>query len=689
MKKRLIVIVSLIIIFPCCLEIESSKALPDVVKSVHDVVAYFPTTSQEIRNISNTTQKEVEELISTIINTTPKEYSFKTTFGVLDKAFALMSRTISLFEIIFKLNPDEVLRKIAEDEAVRLQQLFVDLIGQNKNLYNTLSAYANTTSKNEDLTDSQKYFIKETLEAYRREGLDLPDEKQDLVKKIKKELADLSSLFDKNINDDIRTIKVSREALKGIDEDFINELKKTSEGLYILNIDEPTYYIIMKQGEDAQTRKKLFEAVLSLAFPANMHVLEEIIAKRNELAQLLHFPSFAHLDIAGQMAKTPETVEAFLKGLLEKSAKKASLEFADLTKELPPSVVLTPEGKLQPWDRQFLDNWYIKKHYDIDPFKIAEYFPMEKTIEGLFDIYQQFFDLHFEQVPLTGLWDKELKLLEVYKDTLFLGYIILDLHPRDNKRKNAFNTTLIPALRTHDRKINPALTLVNANFPKATATKPSLLLRIDVSTFFHEFGHALHALLGATELESQSGTNVKTDFVELPSQMLEEWLFDKDILHNLSSHYKTDEKLSTDVINTIISLKKLNSGKSTIDQLIYSYLALRYFGSEKQKDTQDILKNLQETIDVHTQYDPNDHFQTSFNHLTGYGAKYYSYLWSQVFALDLFNEIKKQGLLNPIIGKKYSDTILSKGGSKDPELLLIDFLGRKPNSDAFFKDLGL
>ncbi len=688
MKKKLIVLIGFMSIFSGCLEQQKTKH-PNSIESINDIINYFPTTSDEIKQIAADAQTKTQNLISTLLTTPPGQESFETIFGVFDKAIAAMTRAISLFEVISLTNPHESLRTAAQEESVRLQGIFIDLISQNKNLYNKLSSYADTSANHETLSDAQKYFIKETLESYQRDGINLPEEKRDQVAKVKKELADLTTLFDKNVNDDASTIEVPLEGLKGLSEEFITNLKKNSEGLYILGVDYPTYQQVIKQAEDQQTRKKILEAFNNRAYPANIKVLDAIIVKRNELAQLLNFPSFSHLNMASEMAKTPEKVESFLEELLEKSLKKTSKEFAELTKELPPSVNLNPDGTMNAWDIQFVATWYTKKNYDLDPYKVAEYFPMEKTIEGLFNIYQQFFGLRFQELPLTGLWDKELKLLAVYKNETLLGYLILDLYPRDNKRAGAFNATIIPTLRTKDGNITPALSLVVANLPKSTATKPSLLLRSDVSTFFHEFGHALHALLGATELESQSGTNVKTDFVELPSQMLEEWLFDKDILSNLSSHYVTGEKLSPDTLDKILILKNLSNGKWITTQILYSFFALKLFGPGTEKDSQKILQELQQKLDKHIFSGPNDHMQAAFHHLTGYGARYYSYVWSKVFALDIFNEIKKAGLLNPEIGKKYSDTILSKGGSKDPELLLIDFLGRKPNSEAFFKDLGL
>jgi len=688
MKKRLITLLCLTVIVSGCLEQQATKR-PSSIESVQDIINYFPRTSNEISQIATEAQTDTQHVISTILKTPQEDISFETTFGVFDKAVGIITRALSLFEVLSLLNPKDALRTTAEKESITLQEFFIDLISQNKDLYNKLSAYENHTANNENLTDAQKYFIQQTLESYKRDGINLPDEKRAQVAKLAKELADLTALFDKNVTDDTSTIEVPLEGLKGLGEEFIANLKKTPEGLYSVGVDYPSYQQIMKQAEDQQTRKKMYEAYVNRAYPANIKVLDAIIAKRNELAQMVGFQSFSHLNLASEMAKTPEAVESFLEELLEKSLKKTSLEFAELTKELPPSVSLNADGTMNAWDVQFVSTWYTKKNYDLDPFKVAEYFPMEKTIEGLFSIYQQFFGLIFKELPLSGLWDNELKLLEVYKDKTLLGYLILDLYPRENKRAGAFNATIIPTLRTKEGTVKPALSLVVANFPKSTATKPSLLLRSDVSTFFHEFGHALHALFGATQLETQSGTSVKTDFVELPSQMLEEWLFDKDILSNLSSHYLTGEKLSADTIDKIITLKNLSNGSWLTIQILYAYLALKLFGPGDQKDSQKILDALQKKLDRHTFHGANDHMQAAFHHLTSYGARYYSYVWSKVFALDLFEQIKKAGLLNPEMGKKYADTILSKGGSKDPELLLIDFLGRTPNSDAFFKDLGL
>jgi thimet oligopeptidase len=248
---------------------------------------------------------------------------------------------------------------------------------------------------------------------------------------------------------------------------------------------------------------------------------------------------------------------------------------------------------------------------------------------------------------------------------------------------------VIPAIRDQDGNENVSLSIITANFPKAQGDKPALFKRSDVRTFFHEFGHALHTLFGRTTLASLSGTRVKRDFVELPSQMLEEWLYDKAILRLVSSHYETSEPLPDEMIDRVLQLKNIGSGSFVQRQGLFAKLSLAYFAPGADKNVDDVYRCLREKIIPNVVYVPEDHMYAAFGHLTNYGAKYYGYLWSKVFAQDLFAEIKKHGLLNPEIGKKYVDLVIGRGGSADPNALLKDFLGREPNDKAFFEDMKL
>ncbi len=403
------------------------------------------------------------------------------------------------------------------------------------------------------------------------------------------------------------------------------------------------------------------------------------------------FDSFAALNLDSQMVKVPERAEQFLTDLIARAREKAELELKAFIEELPESVTLMADGKVKAWDVPYLKIKYKEKHFNIDELKISEYFPMQQTIDALLDIYHQFMGVTFKEVPISGMWHEDVRLIEVYdkKGTQLLGYLFLDLYPRSNKYSHAAHAGLIQAMILPDGKRIPDVSVVMANFPKPTKDKPSLLMRADVRTFFHEFGHAMHALLGATQMGSFSGTSVKTDFVEMPSQMLEEWLWDKDIIKKVSHHYKTGEPLPDDVINNIVALKRYDSGNFVQTQSRYSQLSLDLYKAGEDKDPYKIQEDLIAKIHPRIFFGPEYHMHASFGHLTGYGAKYYGYLWSKVFALDLFEEIKKHGLLNPQIGERYVQEVIGKGGSKDPNELLKNFLGREPCQDAFIKDLGL
>jgi thimet oligopeptidase len=662
------------------------------VKNSFDVIALFPTNIREIETLTDKYIKTAKDAIQRIIDIPDDKRTFINTAKALDTLEGLSDLTLFAYitEAMELTNPDEAMRKAAHNALIKIQEFAVDYISNNVDLYKALKAYVQHNAPHEKLTEPQQYYLNKTMDDFKRSGLDLPSDKLEEVKKLKKELAVLELDFGTNVSKDNRTIAVKRAELEGLDEDFINSLKKNEEGFYILGIDYPTYFNVMENAVLSETRRKLNELFENRAYPINENVLRQVIAKRDQLASLIGYPSYADLDLSDQMVGSVNRAQKFIDDLLIKADIKEQQEFDQLISDLPEGVTLTQDKKMKPWDLAYAKNQFKKKHYNVDETKIAEYFPMENTIKGLLDIYEKFFSLQFKEVALEGAWEKDVKLIEVYdahKNQL-LGYFLLDLYPRPNKYSHACHVTLVPATYIDDH-INPEVSLVIANFPKSTSTKPSLLKLKDVTTFFHEFGHAIHALLGRTKLASLSGTHVKRDFVELPSQMLEEWLRNKDILKQVSRHYKTGEPLPDDLIDRIIELKNFNSGMFLQTQLLYSQLALDLFKAGAKKNIEAINRDLVESFRKNVAFEPQNHSYAAFGHLMGYGAKYYGYMWSKVFALDIFEQIKKHGLLNPAIGHKYVEDVIGKGGSDDPNNLLRTFLGREPNQKAFLKDMGL
>lgn len=675
-----------------CERIKEEKMLSHI-QNIDDLKKIFSYSPEQIVQLTDKYIKQAREVVDTILAIPNEKRTFENTAKALDH-LGLVSN-LDLFAascaVLKEVSPDEEIRNVCRDALMRISAFEVDWISSNVALYRAFKAYVQDNAKNELLREDQQYFIEETMKDFKRAGLELPDDQLEIVKNLKKELVDLSMQFSTNIASENPTVEVARAELDGLDEDFINSLERTENGNYILQVNMPTYLLVIETTNVAKTRKKVFHVFWNRAYPINVAILEAIIAKRDELAHLLGFESYAHLDIDSKMLRTPETVETFLEDLLKKLNQKEQKEFDLLTADLPESVLLTHDNKMFPWDIKFTQNEYKKKHFDVDEAKISEYFQLEQTLDSMFSLFSTFFGVRFESVETDGgFWHPEVKLVKVFDahTNELLAYFLLDLYPRPNKYGHAAHFGILPGIKT-EKGGWPAISFLIANFPKSTATKPSLLKLEEVRTLFHEFGHAMHHILGRAYLASLGGTAVKKDFVEVPSQMLEDWLWDTDVLKAVSKHYQTGEPLSDEVIKKIQSFKEFDRGQFWQRQSLYSLLSLAYFKEGAQKNLEKIWQDLQKSISHNVAIDPENHHYACFGHLLGYGACYYSYIWSRVLSQDIFDFINEKGLLRPDAGKRYVELILSPGGSKDPNIMMREFLGREPNDKAFCKAMGL
>lgn len=658
------------------------------INSVHDVEKLFPKTPHEINQKKEQCKQLILDGLKEIIAIPADKKALENTVIALDKIVeqaVILSAPIEALEI---LSPDKAIRDAAHEASIELSSFIVEQLTTNVDLYKAFKVFAEQTDLS-NLSADYQYFVKEQMADFERHGLNLPEEKLAHVRQLMQELSKLAIEFEKNIAQHQCQVIVTIDELDGVPTPIIAALKKTDAGKYILGCDYPTVFAVLDHCTVEETRKKLFKAFNNRAYPVNMHILDQVIAKRNELAQLLSFASFNHLDLDDQMVKTPEHAIEFINSIVEKAKKKAHQEVKKFLSDLPESIKLTPEGKIQPWNVRFVKSAYKKKYLDLDDREIAQYFPLDYTLPQLLSIYEQFLGLRFKNVSAHNLWSDDLSMIEVYDahSNDLLAYLILDLFPRPNKFSHAAHTTIVPAVK-RNTTLCPSVSIVMANFPKPTPENPALLTYNDVNTFFHEFGHAMHAVLGRSSLAAMSGTHTKTDFVEMPSQMLEGWMKDHEILKKISMHYKTSEPLPDKIIAKLVELEKFDSGDATLRQLYFATLSLAYFDKEAKKDTQYLARILHEQFRPYIAWDNDDHHQAAFGHLMGYGSKYYGYMWSRVFAADLFKEIKKHGLLNHEIGKKYINEVIGKGGSQDPNELLVNFLGRIPSEHAFLIELG-
>ncbi len=660
------------------------------IHSIEEALALFPCTVDQINERANKAIQQSGQDIGTICTIDDSARTFDNTARAIDSAVASFSVTSTALHVIEMVHPDKAMRQAAHHSLIKLNNYYIDTFSQNRKLYAAFKAFM-ARAKLDRLNNEQVYYLEEMEKAFKRNGLELDNHSHQELKDIQKALSQHALDFDRNIATDNRHITVKKDALQGLTEEFIKELKRETESgleLFILETDYPTVDQVLQYCTVEATRRTLWTAFVNRAYPANKQELDSIIALRNSLARLLGYTSFTEYDLENQTAATIETVEKFLNSLLVRCKKKADTEMTAMLKDMPRSATLTESGMVKPWDYAFIKAHYKKQSFSIDEMAIAEYFPLEHTIDQLLAIYQEFLGLTFEKQPVSNAWDPTIIAIKVLKETKLLGILFLDMFPRDSKYKHACFIDVIPTI-SHATNFWPAVGIVIVNFPRPTAHKPALLFRNDVITFFHEFGHALHGILGSTELAYFSGTNVKRDFVEMPSQMLEEWMWDEEILTRVSKHYKTGQPLPKELITKILELRNLDIGYFLQRQIFLSFLSLDCFKEGQVKDVMALEKKLYPSTIDRVAFDEHYHFYASFGHLTSYGAKYYGYLWSKVFAVDMFTAIKQEGLLNPTIGSKYISSVLSKGGSRHPYELITAFLGREPNPDAFFKELGV
>lgn len=651
------------------------------IRNVKDVEAFYPKTIEEIETrkkamiegFYETIEKIMEEDLPTFDNTVRL---FDLAYGSL--GYGALGYGSEFLESLAYVYPDLEMREAAEKASIEVKKTALESFNKHPELYSILCS-----TDQENLLDEHRYYLNNCISMLKRIGLNLSSEKRALVNSLKSELTELEKRFSRNIREDRKTIQVSYEELEGMDEVFISGLQQTDEGNYILTTDYPVVFPIMSYCKHAATREKLYKLMHNRAYPENEKILNNIFTKRQELATLLGYESYAALQLEPEMVKTPLKAYEFLDNVELVLREKAQQENALLIQNLPDDVSLSEENKLYPWDIAYVLTEYKKKIFDLDVEALKVYFPMEKVIEGLFSVYESFFNIRIEEVKTKDLWHQDLRLARVSdKETgLLYGFIAMDLFPREGKYTHACDVPTHPSLKTF-RGEYPALSLLICNFPKATKDMPSLMRPYDIRVFFHEFGHALHDMLGRTDLVSTAGTNTKYDFVEMPSQILEEWLNDPQVLQKCSSHVQTGEKLPMDIALELIKYRKC----FVADGLMRQVRQARFSLDVHSKNVYDLEAHWQKLSKDHhpeIQACSEDHYYASFGHLQGYGARYYGYLWSKVFALDVFEKIKQQGILNPEIGKVYIQEIIGRGGSADPNEYLKNFLGREPSFDAF------
>jgi peptidyl-dipeptidase Dcp len=635
--------------------------------------------------------------IDAIINN-PEAPTFENTIEALDFSGDALDRLSSIF---FNLNSAETcdeMQKIAQEVTPLLTEFSND-ITLNEDLFKRIkSVYEQKNTLN--LTTEQATLLDKKFKSFSRNGALLSEEKKAKLREIDTELAKLKLTFSENVLAETNNYQLhitNENDLKGLPEGTIEAAKslaksKDLEG-WIFTLDHPSYLPFVTYAENRELRKEIAIAAGKKAFQNNEFDNQEITLKiaklRFERANLLGYETHSHFVLEERMAQNPEKVKSFLNDLLVKAKPAAEREFAELSafaKEL--------DGieKLEKWDGAYYSEKLKQKLFNLDDEKLKPYFKLENVLNGAFTIANKLFGLTFTEVFDIDKYHEEVTTYEV-KDEFgaLVAIFYADFFPRPGKRNGAWMTSFKSQYIKDGKNERPHISNV-CNFTKPTETKPSLLTFNEVTTLFHEFGHGLHGMLANTVYPSLSGTSVYWDFVELPSQVMENWCYEPEALALFAKHYETGEIIPQDYVEKIKESASFQEGMATLRQLSFGLLDMAFHSNNPTEitDVKAFEKGAFEGTTLYPDVAENC-MSVSFSHIFagGYSSGYYSYKWAEVLDADAFAYFQEQGIFNKEVATKFKDNVLSKGGTELPMELYKRFRGQEPKADALLKRAGL
>jgi thimet oligopeptidase len=652
-----------------------------------DLIDFARLTPEAVAEACERAMRECDAAVDAIVGVGAGKRTFANTLFALEEATDGVGEASGQYGFMSYVSADDALRDTARAWDEKLDKYMVGLSFR-EDLYGAIREFAETPEA-QGLGSEGRRLLDFELRDYRRTGFELRPEQRGRVRELMDQLVELGVQFRKAIDEWDDGIVVSREDLAGLPDSFVEGLKKVQEeGVtrYRVSLDYPEIQPFMANAASSELRRELFEKDQCKGGDDNVRVLEEAIEARTEIARLLGYDSWAAYAVEVRMAKRRENVDAFLDDLQPKVAVKAATDMGamqDLAREQ------TGSAGLNIWDWRFYHNELMKTRYAINEFEVAKYFPLDACLKGLFAVTQRMLGVRYEPAPGAPRWHEDVQAFDIFDegaDEPFARFY-MDLFPRPNKYGHAAAFTLRRGRALDDGTYQRPVSSIVANFTKPTASQPSLLRHSEVIVLFHEFGHILHQTVTKARRARFSGTATERDFVEAPSQMLEHWCWEPEVLASFSRHYETGEPLPKALLDSMIAAKNLSSGVLTLRQLFFATLDFTYHSPGFDGDTTRTMKELHPITGF--PYREGTHFQSGFGHLFGYDAGYYGYLWSHVFGDDMYTRFEATSPLDQATGAHYRRTVLERGGTVDGDELVRSFLGREPNNAAFLRGLGL
>jgi len=634
-----------------------------------------------------------------IIVKNPETPTFQNTIETLDYSGQQLDRISSIFFNLNSAETNDAIQKIAQDVSPLLSEFGND-ITLNQNLFERIKTVYNSKDRL-DLSEEQKTLLDKRYKSFSRNGANLSENKKEQLREIDKESSQLKLKFGENILAETNKFEllISKESdLSGLPEGAKEAAKQLAESRdkegWMITLDYPSYIPFMTYADNRELRKQLALAFGSKGFKNddldNQEIVLRIVNLRHQRANLLGYETHSNFVLEERMAKTPETVKSFLNELLEKAKPAAQKEFKNLEQF---AKDLDGINRLEKWDSAYYSEKLKQNLFSLDDEQLKPYFKLENVINGAFRVAQKLFGLNFDKIDSIDKYHEDVltyKVSDANGDLISIFYA--DFFPRSGKRNGAWMTSYKPQYVKNNTQERPHVSIV-CNFTKPTISKPSLLTFNEVTTLFHEFGHALHGMLANTTYPSLSGTSVYWDFVELPSQIMENWCYEKEALELFAKHYETGKVIPMDLIDKIKASATFHEGMQTLRQISFGLLDMSWHAGDSPEKIKSVKAHENKAFEGTKLYPDvaENCMSTAFSHIFqgGYSSGYYSYKWAEVLDADAFEYFKEEGIFNTTVANKFKENVLSKGGTEDPMTLYKRFRGHEPKPEALLKRAGL
>ena len=655
----------------------------------------FEPTAEAIDSTTKSVIAEANRKLDALAAQDPAKATFESTVEALDESAAPVTAAGSRIFLMKEIEPEKPMRDAATAQIQALQEWSVG-VTYREDVYKAVKAFADAyeAGKRPKLEGEPLKLYQDTMRDFRRAGLHLDKPTRDNVEALQKQLARVSTEFDRNISAARQELVFTAEELAGVREDFLKTIRR-EDGRYAVLVNvTPHRLAVLESAKREATRKAVETAYHSLAQKENAPLLDEMVALRDRIAALLGYPSWADYQIEPRMAKTAARATAFLEDLRRGLEPKFQAELAEY-RRLKARDTGDPGAQILAWDWRYYENQLRKEKYAVDTDQLRVFFPFDRVVAGMFAVYEKIFGLKFEQLQNPDPWVPGVNLYATLDAATGepLGLFYMDNFPREGKYNHFAQFGIVDGRALPDGRYQRPVVALVCNFAEPGPDRPSLLDHREVETLFHEFGHGLHSMLTRARFGQFSGTSVPRDFVEAPSQMLENWVWDATVLDTFAADYRDPSKrIDRALLDKMIEAKLATTGTFYSRQAALALSDLKLHAAPTEGVAKDSRRILNDVFGANFIRIPEDgHLGAYWGHLTGYDAGYYGYLWSEAIAADMASvfEGAPGKFLDAGVGRRLRDEIYAVGGSRDAEVSILRFLGRERSNEPFLKSVGL